>query len=230
MMKKSEPRIFPLGDNALTVSFGNEISPELNREVLDLADHFAKKPFPGLIELVPCYSSLTVFYDIGLVRKNSFEFSSAFDAVRKKAEKALENMENKKPTPNRLLEIPVSFDPGVGPDLEDITRKKNLSTGEFLKIFTSNTYRVYMLGFLPGFAYMGEVDPRIAFPRKKTPRKRVPAGSVGIAGSQTGIYPIESPGGWQIIGRTEIKLFSPEKEDPTFFQCGDLVKFYDSNR
>ena len=106
-----------------------------------------------------------------------------------------------------------------------ISETKNLAKEKIIEIFTARTYRVFMLGFLPGFAYLGEVDERIAVPRKETPRLKVPQGSVGIAGNQTGIYPLESPGGWQIIGKTETKLFTPNEKKPTFFQCGDLVKF-----
>ena len=124
-----------------------------------------------------------------------------------------------------VIEIPFDYSDEFALDLDYISETKNLAKEKIIEIFTAQTYRVFMLGFLPGFAYMGEVDERIAVPRKATPRLKVPQGSVGIAGNQTGIYPLESPGGWQIIGKTETELFTPDEKNPTFLQAGDLVKF-----
>ena len=217
--------IFPLGDNALTVSFGNKISPELNNFVLKLEQFFEGNQFPGLIETVPAYASLSIFYDVLIVGKTFPEFSTAYSAVKSVAENALQNLNEITEKESRLIEIPVNFDNEFALDLEFVAATNNLTPKEVIEIFTANTYRVYMLGFLPGFAYMGEVDERIATPRKKSPRLEVPKGSVGIAGGQTGIYSLNSPGGWQIIGRTNVELFTPEAETPTFLQAGDLVKF-----
>jgi inhibitor of KinA len=125
----------------------------------------------------------------------------------------------------RDLEIPICFDMEFALDLDNIAREKDLAPGEIIEIFLGETYRVFMLGFLPGFSYMGEVNARIATARKKSPRLKVPSGSVGIAGSQTGIYSLESPGGWQIIGRTPLSLFTPFAERPALLEPGDLVKF-----
>lgn len=225
MIEKSI-KIFPLGDNALTVSFGNKISPELNNPALKLAQFFEQNKFPGLIEIVPAYASVSVFYDVLIVRKTFPEFSSAHSAVKTFAENALQNLDEIPEKESRLVEIPVSFDKESALDLEFVAAANNITPKEVIKIFTADTYRVYMLGFLPGFAYMGEVDEKIAAPRKTSPRLKVPKGSVGIAGRQTGIYSLESPGGWQIIGKTDTELFTPEAETPTFLQAGDLVKFY----
>ncbi|MBA3632259.1 MAG: 5-oxoprolinase subunit PxpB [Acidobacteria bacterium] len=222
-------KIFPLGDNALTISFGNEISPELNNRVLKLADYCSQNSFLGFIEIVSAYASLSVFYDVLVVRKNFSEFSTAFEAVKNFAENALRNLNKIPEKKPRLIEIPVSFDKKFALDLEFVALTNNLTPDEVVGIFTAQTYRVYMLGFLPGFAYMGEVDEKIAAPRKTSPRLKVPKGSVGIAGRQTGIYSLESPGGWQIIGKTKVELFTPEAESPTFLQAGDLVKFYAVN-
>ena len=219
-------KIFPLGDNALTVCFGSEISPELNNFVLRLAQFFVRNQFSGLIETVPAYASLSIFYDVLMVRKGFPEFLTAFSAVKSIVQNALVKMDKISEEESRLIEIPVNFDQEFAPDLEFVSATNNLTPEEVVEIFTAKIYRVYMLGFLPGFAYMGEVDERIASPRKDSPRLEVPKGSVGIAGRQTGIYPLESPGGWQIIGRTNIKLFTPEAETPTFLQAGDSVKFY----
>ena len=219
-------KIFPLGDNALTIEFGNEISPELNNLVLKLAQFFEQNQFSGLIETVPAYSSLSIFYDVFIVRQNFPEFSTAFSAVKNFAESALQNLDEIPEKKPRLIEIPVSFDNEFALDLEFVATTNNLTPKEVIKIFTAQTYRVYMLGFLPGFAYIGEVNERITAPRKESPRLKVPPGSVGIAGRQTGIYSLASPGGWQIIGKTNVELFTPKAAKPTFLQAGDLVKFY----
>ena len=222
-------KIFPIGDNALTIEFGSEIAVELNDRVVQTAEFFERNPFDGLIEMLPAYASLSFFYDVQVVRKNFPDLATAFDAVKYLAENALQNL-NESPIVNaRLIEIPVSFDAEFALDLEFVAQTNGLSADEVIEIFLARTYRVYMLGFLPGFAYMGEVDECIAAPRKTSPRLKVPKGSVGIAGRQTGIYPLESPGGWQIIGATNVELFTPNAESPTFLQAGDSVKFYNSN-
>ncbi len=219
-------KIFPLGDAGLTVEFGNEISAELNNRVINLAGFFDKNPFPGFVETVPAYASLSVFFDVSIVRKNFPDFPTAFEAIKNFMENALQNLNDLEENKSRLVEIPVRFDAAYALDLDSVASLSNLNAGEVIEIFLAATYRVYMLGFLPGFAYMGEVDERIAAPRKTAPRVRVPKGSVGIAGRQTGIYSLESPGGWQIIGKTNLELFTPEAESPTFLQAGDGVKFY----
>ncbi len=219
------PKIFPLGDNALTIEFGNQISAETNDRVLMLARFFDANLFEGLIEIVPAYSSLSVFYDVSFVRRNFPDFPTAFEAIKNFTENALQNLDDLEKNKPRLVEIPICFDEKYALDLDSVAALHNLNRSEVIGIFLAPTYRVYMLGFLPGFAYMGEVDKRIAAPRKTAPRLRVPKGSVGIAGRQTGIYSLESPGGWQIIGKTNVELFTPEAEFPTFFRAGDEVKF-----
>jgi inhibitor of KinA len=223
-------KIFPLGDNALTIEFGNEISPELNDQALQLSQYFEENRFPGLIETVPAYCSVSIFYDVCTVRKHNSEFSTAFESVKNLVEKALGDLAEYEKTIPRLIEIAVNFGTEFAPDLEFVAAQKHLTKNQFIEIFTAKTYRVFMLGFLPAFAYMGEVDEKIAAPRRNTPRLIVPAGSVGIAGKQTGIYPFDSPGGWQIIGRTDFKLFTPNAASPCALQAGDLVKFYASNK
>lgn len=222
-------RIFPIADYALTVEFGSEISVEINNSVLNLAAHFGKNPFAGLIEIVPAYASLTCFYDVRTIRRNFPDFPTAFAAVKSFVEKALENIEDFTEKESRLIKIPVSFDKDSALDLEFVAQVNNVSTKQVIEYFLARTYRVYMLGFLPGFSYMGEVDPRIATPRKDAPRLKVPKGSVGIAGGQTGIYSLASPGGWQIIGRTNVEMFTPDGESPAFLQAGDSVEFYQSD-
>ncbi len=222
-------KIFPIGGTALTIEFGNEISVELNKRVIQLARFFEENSFLGFVETVPAYASLSVFYDVSIVRKNFPKFPTAFKAVKNFTENAWQSLGESAETESRLIETPVCFDAEYAPDLDSVAAENNLTEKEVVGIFLSKTYRVYMLGFLPGFAYMGEVDERIAAPRKTSPRLKVPKGSVGIAGRQTGIYSLESPGGWQIIGRTNVELFTPEAEMPTFLQAGDSVKFYKAN-
>lgn len=227
-MNENEVKIFPLGDAALTIGFGREISLQLNNRVSRLEDFFTQNAFAGFEEAVPAYCSLTIFYNVAEVKKNYPQFPTAFDAVKMLVKKALVNLNDSKVKKNRLVEIPVCFGKEFALDLKLIAAEKNLKPEKVIEIFLGNIYRVFMLGFLPGFAYMGEVDERISVPRKTSPRKKVPEGSVGIAGKQTGIYSLASPGGWQIIGRTGIKLFTPDAVNPTFLRTGDAVKFYES--
>jgi inhibitor of KinA len=219
-------KIFPLGESALTIEFADEISPETNDKVISLANYFENNKFAGFVEIFPAYSSLTIFFDVSVVRKNFCQFQTAHEAVKNTAEIALSALKKSEKTVARFIEIPVNFDKEYALDLEFVAETNNLNIKEVVEIFTARTYRVYMLGFLPGFAYLGEVDSRIATPRKSSPRVNVPQGSVGIAGKQTGIYPIASPGGWQIIGKTDVELFTPESKMPTFLRAGDLVKFH----
>ena len=217
------PKIFPLGDSAVTVDFGNVISVDLNKRVISLAEHLTSNPFPGFVEAVPAYSSLAIFYDLLETRSAFPDQETAFDAVRSVISAI--DVDQVSSTDDRLVEIPVDFRPDAALDLEDLADRAGLSTKDVVEIFSNTLYRVYMLGFLPGFAYMGEVDERIAAPRRQSPRLKVPKGSVGIAGLQTGIYPLESPGGWQIIGRTDIELFTPDAESPCLLSPGDTVRF-----
>ena len=218
--------IFPLGTDAVTVEFGREISVALNDRVRRLERFLGASPFPGLLEIVPAYASLTVFYDLIEVRRGFPAAPTAFAAVRDYLLEATGRLPDHLATDGRLIEIPVSFAQDCAPDLAYVAELNDLTADEVISIFTGAIYRVFMLGFIPGFAYMGELDARIAAPRKSSPRLKVPAGSVGIAGRQTGIYPTESPGGWQLVGRTETRLFTPQNDPPTFLQAGDRVRFF----
>ena len=226
-----DAKVFSLGSEALTIEFGNEISLELNERALRLARFFEKNSFAGFVEAVPAYASVTIFYDCLTVRKNYPNYETAFEAVKKFAENALGNLEKTvAETESRLMKIPVCFDEEFALDLEFVTTAHNLSTEQAKAVFLARNYRVFMLGFLPGFAYLGEVAEEIATPRKDEPRQKVPAGSVGIAGKQTGIYSLESPGGWQNIGRTPLKMFNPNSPQPTFLRAGDSIEFYEIDK
>jgi len=216
-------RIFPLGENAVTVEFGDLISHELNDKALALAEYFNAHPFPGFIESVPAYTSTAVFFDVVTVR-SSIE-NNAFDAVESLLKTAIADLNSAQPKTAHVVEIPVSFDGNDSIDLAEMADALQIPPDDIIEIFLARTYRVYMLGFLPGFPYMGEVDERIAVPRRDSPRTKVPKGSVGIAGRQTGVYPLESPGGWQIIGRTDVEMFDAVNDEPCFLSPGDEVKF-----
>jgi len=220
-------RIFPLSNDALTVEFGNEISETFNNYALKLSRYFDKNQFEGFIETVPAYASTTIFFDFYKVKQTYSQFPTAFEAVKTFVVNALKNLEISVEIKRKTIKIPISFDKTFALDLDFVAETNNLFPDDIINIFTSQIYRVYMLGFLPGFAYMGEVDERIAVSRKDSPRLKVPKGSIGIAGRQTGIYPLESPGGWQIIGRTNLEMFEVSMKNPFLLQTGDLVKFYE---
>ena len=175
---------------------------------------------------MPAYSSLTIFYDLLILQNKRPINKSCGEIVLVHVKKILAEDIKISSFSNRKIKIPVCYSEKYGLDLQDISKATNLPIKEIIKLHTAKKYRVYMIGFLPGFAYMGEVDEQIAMPRKKQPRIDVDAGSVGIAGMQTGIYPLDSPGGWQIIGKTPVKLFDKEKDDPVLLQPGDEIEFY----
>lgn len=218
-------QISPLGDNALLVSFGDVISEELNSKSILLCQNLIDDPFSGFIEAVPAYASVSIFYDLVAVRTGYPQYPSASSAVASFVEQKCNRLSDSEPILPRRIEIPLSFDLDSAPDLQHASALRDLSTDEYMNLFLGKTYRVFMLGFLPGFPYMGSVDERIAVPRHSKPRTKVPKGSVGIAGLQTGIYPRDSPGGWQIIGRTGLELFDPDRIEPCVFRPGDEVRF-----
>jgi len=224
-MDRIEPKIVPLGENAVVVEFGRVISEDLNQQATGLAKYLAENPFTGFVEAVPAYASTTVFFDPHLLYPADGIGGPIPSSVISKVNDAINKMTTGAAASAAVIQIPATFDLESGPDLEFVAAESGLSIDDVTELFTSSSYRVFMIGFLPGFAYMGEVDDRIALPRKQQPRQRVPKGSIGIAGRQTGIYPLESPGGWQLIGRTKIELFTPHAERPTLFQPGDLVRF-----
>ena len=217
--------IFPLGDSALTIDFGNTIDIEINNYVLGLFHHFKGGNNTGIIDIVPAYSSLTFYYNVGIIRQITSN-KTAFETVKQVIEQELYEVLEPETKQLRKIRIPVCYSSTFGPDLPFIASEKNIASEQIIQLHTSRLYTVYMIGFLPGFPYMGEVDDAIVIPRKKQPRTKVPQGAVGIAGKQTGIYPLESPGGWQIIGRTPLKLFDNGKVHPVLLEPGDSVQFY----
>lgn len=218
--------IFPLGDSALLVNFGNVIDEAVNDKVL-LAFYLIKsRSLPGITDVVPSYGSLSIHYDIVTVQTWPGGGKSSYDKVATIVHDVLNEEYELLPYTPRLLKIPVCYAPAMGPDIGCLARYRHLSVDEVVRIHSSRRYRVYMIGFMPGFTYMAEVDERIQVRRRVDPRTRVEAGSVGIAGKQTGIYPVASPGGWQIIGRTPVTIFNQDFTQPVLFQPGDEVEFY----
>lgn len=217
--------IFPLGENAVTIDFGNVIDEDINKKVNALFNWWKENNLSGVKDIIPAYSSLTLIYDTETIRNQSAD-SSAFEFIKQKLEDSLKRVNWGKSSSSRQIEIPVCYYSSLAPDLQSLADEKKLPVEEVIQLHTSRTYRVYMIGFLPGFAYMGKVDARISMPRKINPRILVHEGSVGIAGEQTGIYPMDSPGGWNIIGQTPLRMFDPQKDDLVFLRAGDSVKFF----
>jgi len=218
-------RIFPLGDSAITIDFGNCIDDTINEHVIQQFNKIRQAPFPGFTEAVPSYSSLTLYYDPVFLRKAIPASTSVYEWIKSKAAELLDDLTAIESPAARYFKIPVCHDTNWAKDLPALAAAKHLDIEEVVHIHTSAIYKVYMMGFLPGFPYMGEVDKRIEMPRKTQPHN-ILSGSVGIAGRQTGIYPMTSPGGWQIIGRTPLKLFDSSKEDSSLLKTGDRVEFY----
>jgi inhibitor of KinA len=210
------PRILPVGDTAFTVEFGAVIEERLVAQVQNFEAVLGAHPIPGIRETVPSYCALLVIYDPQLSSAATMRFA---------LEQALTQMTGGVHSAGRLIEIPVHYGAGDGPDLQDVADFHQLSSEEVIALHTAPTYRVAMLGFAPGFAYLLGLDSRLATPRLATPRTHVAPGSVGIAGNQTGVYALSTPGGWRIIGRTPLPLFDPTRPEPFLLHAGDSVRF-----
>jgi inhibitor of KinA len=217
--------MYPCGDHALTIELGDTIDLVVNQKVISLFHQLKKNRIDGVKDIIPAYHSITLVYDTAYL-KNKVKTATVYEWICKQIESALDNLEFVEAENIRQVSIPVCYDETLAPDLLELASLHQISIEKLIEIHTASAYRVFMIGFLPGFAYMGSVDARIATPRKSTPRTNVPAGSVGIAGEQTGIYPFDSPGGWQLIGRTPLKIFNIQKPEPCLLQPGDEVRFY----
>lgn len=205
-----------LGDRAIVVNFGDRIDEPTFVRIRAFSQRLEQAAVAGMIEYVPAYTSVTIYYDPLLVSLPEFCLD---------IERMLPEAGSTPPAPAQSVEIPVWYGGKFGPDLARVSQHNGLTINEVIAIHCAADYRVQMLGFAPGFPYLGGMSPRIATPRHSTPRLKVPAGSVGIAGSQTGIYSLETPGGWQIIGRTPLTLFRPCENPPTLLAPGDIVRF-----
>lgn len=209
------PLIQPAGDSALLVTFSRRIDLTTNRLAQVLARSLFANRLPGFVEAVPGYSTVLIHYDL---------LALSYPEVEAWVRACLPEAGGEFASPRRV-EIPVYYGGEDGPDLDFVAGHNHLIPADVIHRHSARTYPVFMMGFTPGFPYLGGLDPAIAAPRLATPRSRVPAGSVGIAGEQTGIYPIDSPGGWRIIGRTPLRLFDPQRDPPFLLEPGDLVCF-----
>jgi KipI family sensor histidine kinase inhibitor len=210
------PRIAPLGDSALLVQLGDEIDLRINQRVHALASLIHLSPLEGVTETVPAYTNLLIHYDPLILR-----YAILCEWIRGKLEQ-LSAAPERKPW---LIEIPTTYGGEYGIDLAWVADYHHLRVEDVIRIHSQTTYTIYMMGFTPGFPYMGKLDDGIVTPRLETPRTRVPAGTVAVAGAQTGIYPIDSPGGWRLIGHTSLRLFDPAAESPFLFSPGDRARF-----
>jgi KipI family sensor histidine kinase inhibitor len=215
-----KPRIVPLGDSSLLIQLGDEIDLAVNQRVHVLASLIEASSINGIIETVPAYATLLVHYDPLIL---------SFTQIKKHLQTKIAHVnETTSPKP-RQVEVPVRYGGEYGIDLESVATHLHLRVEAIIRIHSEKIYTVFMMGFTPGFPYMGKLDDAIIMPRLETPRMRVPAGTVAIAGSQTGIYSIDSPGGWRLIGWTPLQLFNPESNSPFLFSPGDEVKFIPEN-
>ncbi len=217
--------MYPCGDHALTIEWGNAIDITVNKTVMALFALLKEANLKGVKDIIPAYNSVTVVYDMPFLKKE-VKTVTVYEWISRQIGKLIDSVEIDIEKKSRLIRIPVCYDFSLAPDLVSLAADHKINVDDVIKLHTGKTYRVFMIGFMPGFAYMGSVDEKIITPRKANPRTSVPAGSVGIAGEQTGIYPFDSPGGWQLIGQTPVKMFDAEKEMPCFLQPGDEVQFY----
>ncbi len=209
-------RLQPVGDRGLLVEYGDAITPEINRKVRVMALALEQVGPAGMLEVIPTYRSLLIIYDP--MKTGVAELGQAINDLE-------DRLDEIRIPPPRTVEVPVLYGGDCGPDIEFVARHAGLSIDDVMRIHSGTPYQIYMMGFTPGFAYLGGLPPEIHAPRLETPRTLVPAGSVGIANNQTGIYPVRSPGGWRIIGRTPSKLFDPMKSEPFLYRAGDFIKF-----
>ena len=209
-------RILTAGDSALLIEFGKDISPETNRKITALVQLMREQHIEGIVDVIPAFCSLLINYDPRVL---------SYEELKERMEHLLKMETKTEATRKRIFEIPVCYGGEYGPDIENIAEHAGLSIEEVIKIHSSKDYLIYMLGFLPGFTYLGGLDERIHTPRLASPRLKIRAGSVGIGGSQTGIYPLDSPGGWQLMGMTPVRTYDPERQTPILVEAGDYIRF-----
>ena len=212
-----KPTISPVGDCAISIDFGQVIDPKINRHIRQTIERIQELKPDGITELVPTYCALLIQYDAML-----YSYSDICNLMEPLLEPSATDDANERVT---VIEIPTVYGGEFGPDLGFVASHNNLTEDEVVAIHSGTDYLVYMLGFIPGFTYLGGMDPRIATPRLSSPRTLIPAGSVGIAGEQTGTYPSDSPGGWQIIGRTPVTMYDMSKEQAALLSAGDYVRY-----
>ena len=213
------PRIYNIHDQAITIEFAAEISEATNLLVIAMQHAIESSPIKGFVEAVPAYGSLTVYFNEQVSAATVRTWISDLSVQVSKT------INTSLTTEGKQISIPVCYDSSLGTDLDWVAAHLNLSMEDIINLHCSISYRVFMIGFIPGFPYMGTLPSALEVPRKQTPSMKIPAGSVAIAGKQTGIYPAEVPGGWQVIGRTPLKMFDPSTTPCSFLNAGDIVQF-----
>ncbi|MFC3884620.1 5-oxoprolinase subunit PxpB [Bacillus songklensis] len=213
----------PLGDQAVIVEFGKNVTEEIQQNIQSFCTYLMDHPIEGMIEFVPAFTNVTIFYDPWKVSEQGKK--QPYETFSKRVSDRLNSLDFHQNIKRRIVDIPVCYGEDFGPDLEFVAKHNGMAEEDVIRIHSNGKYLVYMIGFAPGFPYLGGMSEKIAAPRKASPRKAIPAGSVGIAGAQTGIYPFETPGGWQLIGRTPLSLFQPDSTPPTLLQTGDIIRF-----
>lgn len=214
-MSASAPLYKSLGDSGLTVVLGEGISRDLSSHVMRVARALSSKRLDGVKEIVPSYASVGIYYDSLAVH-----FSDLVERVRGVVESPIDNSNDE--SDSRTIRIPVRY---VGEDLPDVAERTGHTEADVIRLHSEREYYVYVIGFVPGWAYLGDIDPSLVLPRRSAPRKQVPPGSVAIAETQTGVYPFATPGGWHLLGRTETKMFDANRDQPALLRVGDRVVF-----
>lgn len=209
-------KLLTAGDSSILLQFGNTIDPAINRKIAATVQLMREQHINGVTDVIPAFCSLLINYDPRVI---------SYEQIKCRMEALVKIDVTAGDTRKRVFEIPVCYGGEYGPDIQNIADHAGLSVEEVIQIHTSRDYLIYMLGFLPGFTYLGGLDERIHTPRLANPRIRIPAGSVGIGGSQTGIYPMDSPGGWQLMGMTPVKTYDPDREVPILVEAGDYIRF-----
>ena len=216
MLNPVFPRFATLSDRALVVHLGDQMDTAMFRAVRSMSRQLEANPPAGMVEVVPAFTTVAIYYDP--LCTSEAELTSHINGLESLLDSTAE-------PPPRVVEIPVCYGGEFGSDLEFVAKHARISTSEVIEVHSAADYLVHMIGFAPGFPYLGGMSSKISTPRRSSPRLKIPPGSVGIAGDQTGIYPLETPGGWQLIGRTPLALFQPQQDPPTLLQAGDVVRF-----
>jgi inhibitor of KinA len=216
-------RFTPLGDRAVMITLGATIDEATHRLVRSASVRIDQRPPAGFVDQVPAFTSIAVHYDPLVAARGTSK--TPYAHVVDDLSVALDGLTAERLPPARVVEVPVCYGGALGPDLDDVARAHEITADEVVRIHTSGDYLVYMVGFMPGFAYLGGLSPKLATPRRTTPRTVVPAGTVGIGGSQTGVYPLDSPGGWNLIGKTPLAVFDIARPQPALLATGDRVRF-----
>lgn len=213
-------KILTAGDSSILVEFGKVISPEINRKITATVQLMKMQHIEGVVDIIPAFCSLLINYDPRVI---------SYEEITERMQRLLKMDAKMDEEKKKIYEIPVCYGGEYGPDIANIAEHAGLTEEEVIKIHSSRDYLIYMLGFLPGFCYLGGLDERIHTPRLANPRIKISAGSVGIGGSQTGIYPLDSPGGWQLMGMTPVKTYDPDREVPILLEAGDYIRFIPIN-